>query len=247
MTNGRSLPHSLAFQLRMRLPPATRILFVVNIALFLVYWIGAGVFDTNLVVWLECHPPAVRSGMVWQLITYAFIHHHPMHLLGNMLFLWFLGPLVERRIGTSALFQVYFLAALLGGLLHFAIFFRSDVAMLGASGAVMGIAVIAAVYYFDLLIYFMGFFPIKLGVLISVILVIDALYLIGPSGSGVAHYAHLIGAAVGYGYTRAGALGWLDIWRWHWRRLAGRFPWRRNAGRRSARIHHIYDDEYFKK
>src|SRR4051794_31263524 len=44
---------------------------------------------------LELNAPAVLHGEVWRLLTYAFLHGGMMHILFNMLFLWWFGSDVE--------------------------------------------------------------------------------------------------------------------------------------------------------
>jgi len=38
---------------------------------------------------------------LWQFITYQFLHGSPMHLIGNMIFLWVFGNAVEDRLGKA--------------------------------------------------------------------------------------------------------------------------------------------------
>jgi len=236
--------------LRERLTPAVRVLFVLNVGLFVPYWMFRGAPFWRL---FECWSnEVIVKGYLWQTITYSFLHNDPFHLLSNMLFLWFLGPMVEQRIGTSAFYRVYFLAAFVGGLLHGLIFLGSSFPryLIGASGAVMGISVICAIYYFDVIILFFGVFPIKLGYLIIILLAIDVLYMVGPQSGGIAHYAHLGGAAVGYLYVKL-RWNWLDIWRWRARALLSYlWPFGRRTRRRKqpkGRVINIFDDERFKK
>lgn len=215
--------------LRRHLTPAVRVLFILNVGLFLLQWTLFRFPGISKVVMLGQHSVVpetfacsaywVFRGMVWQPLTYAFFHADPMHLLGNMLFLWFLGPMVERRLGTYAFYRVYLFAALAGGLAHLSLRLLGETRpIVGASGAVMAISVICAIYHFHMRILLFGVFPIKLGYLIIILLVIDFLTLTGPGHSGVASHAHLVGAGVGYAYVKVD-WSWLDIWKFRGRRF----------------------------
>ena len=72
-------------------------------------------------------------------VTYAFLHSGPGHLAGNMAMLFILGAQVCRRMGQGGLMLVYGVGALGGGLV-FAALNRSPSPMVGASGALFGLA-----------------------------------------------------------------------------------------------------------
>ena len=61
------------------------------------------------------HPGHIHA---WSLITYAFLHASFMHLIGNMLFLWVLGPNVEDRFGRIGFLLFYLAGAAGSGGLH---------------------------------------------------------------------------------------------------------------------------------
>ncbi len=227
--------------LRRHLTPVVRVMFLINIALFLIYWIFSGPLGANPIAWLECYAGDIRRGMIWQLVTYAFCHEAPGHLLFNMLFLWFLGPMVEQRIGSSRFLQIYLIAAAAGGLLHLILYFNDPRPMLGASGAVMAVAVMAAIYYFHVLVYVWGIFPIKLGWLVIIMVSIDVLYLIGPYQTDVANYAHLAGAGIGY-WAAKGKWDGLDLWRWRARSLWGRLGFGPRK-RKKAKVREIFNHD----
>jgi membrane associated rhomboid family serine protease len=83
----------------------------------------------------------------WQnwktLFTSMFLHGDPMHLLGNMLFLYIVGDNVEDRLGHFAYLVFYLLAGLAGAVTHvlYSIHFGSGAAIptVGASGAISGV------------------------------------------------------------------------------------------------------------
>jgi membrane associated rhomboid family serine protease len=76
-----------------------------------------------------------------QLITHALLHAGPFHLAGNMLFLLIFGSRVGSVIGNALTAVLYVLLAIAAGLTHMIMSgAQPPTAMLGASGAVMGMA-----------------------------------------------------------------------------------------------------------
>src|SRR5208282_52129 len=57
----------------------------------------------------------VLHGEVWRLLTYAFLHAGIMHILFNMLFLWWFGADVEDLYGAREFLAFYLVSAFLGG------------------------------------------------------------------------------------------------------------------------------------
>ncbi|HJE51144.1 MAG TPA: rhomboid family intramembrane serine protease [Tessaracoccus flavescens] len=82
--------------------------------------------------------PGVASGAPWQVITSAFTHVSPLHILFNMLMLFLLGPQVEGIMGRARFLAIYFIAAL-GGSAGVMLFSAPFVKTMGASGAVYGL------------------------------------------------------------------------------------------------------------
>lgn len=74
----------------------------------------------------------------WRLVGAAFLHIGPLHLLGNMLALAFVGPSLERVFGHWRFLAVYVVSAL-GGSLAIYLFDSPVSAVAGASGAIFGL------------------------------------------------------------------------------------------------------------
>ena len=72
-------------------------------------------------------------------LSYAFLHGGPGHLAGNMVMLWFLGHAVVARTGQFHFLGLYALSAIGGGLV-FGIMTNNAQPMVGASGAIFGLA-----------------------------------------------------------------------------------------------------------
>lgn len=80
------------------------------------------------------------SGQPWLMfVTYGFLHAGLLHLGLNMLTLWSLGRPVLQRVGTWGFMEIYG-SALLGGGLGYGLLANGDMPMVGASGALFGLA-----------------------------------------------------------------------------------------------------------
>src|SRR5712692_9711792 len=111
-----------------------------------------------LIRWFGLIPSAVTHGLrVWQPFTYLFLHGGLWHLLLNMLVLWMFGRDLELTWGRRRFYIYYFACGVGAGLINILVksvpvlFGRppSDVATIGASGAIYGILLAAAVLFPD--------------------------------------------------------------------------------------------------
>src|SRR5437588_6034877 len=83
------------------------------------------------------HLIGVAHGEWWRLITAAFLHYGPFHLLTNMLALYWFGSLLEQRIGSGRFLMLYLVSGLAGS--AGALVWSPLVPTVGASGAIFGI------------------------------------------------------------------------------------------------------------
>lgn len=138
------------------------------------------------------------------LLTSMFVHYDFAHVIGNMLFLFFLGSPLETRIGKARFAVVYFVAGIVGSLMAslFFIFIEPSpyIFMLGASGAISGaVGAFLVMYPRDEIPMFLGPIflprvPIWLSALSWVILdILLVLYM----QSNVSWQAHLGGFIAG--------------------------------------------------
>ena len=136
----------------------------------------------------------------WTLFTYMFLHAGLMHLLFNMIGLFFFGPRLEARLGARGFLGLYFLSGLGGAAFSFVFSYGSPV--VGASAAVYGIVIGFAMYWPRELIYIYGIVPVQARWLAAFVVAISLYSGISGSDGGTAHFAHLGGLAVGAGYLR---------------------------------------------
>ena len=143
----------------------------------------------------------------WTLVTYMFLHGGFMHLLFNMLALFFFGPRLEARLGSREFLGLYFASGITGGLLSlvFPVPF-APIAIVGASGAVFGVLLGFAMFWPREHIYIWGILPIEARWLVAIATVISLYSGFGARGGGIAHFAHLGGFVGGFLFLK-----WLEI------------------------------------
>jgi membrane associated rhomboid family serine protease len=100
--------------------------------------------------------------------TYGFLHGGPLHLVVNMMTLWSLGYAVLDRVGSLG-FAVLYGASLLGGAAGFGLIAETFRPMVGASGALFGLAGgLLAWNYVDRFAFREGLWPVARVVLFLV-------------------------------------------------------------------------------
>lgn len=192
-----------------RLPPVTKALLIANIAVFLLQL----QFDAVLRDWFALWPLVPEVGlsaqqdgfMPWQLLTYAFLHGDPMHLIFNMLALVMFGAQLEQVWGERR-YLIYFTVCVVGaGLCQLALASASvaqggDIySTLGASGGVFGLLLGYGVLFPNQRVMLLiPPIPMKARTLVIVYGVIALLLGFTGLQPGVAHFAHLGGMLFGW-------------------------------------------------
>jgi membrane associated rhomboid family serine protease len=95
----------------------------------------------------------------YRLLTSGFLHDGLLHILFNMVFLYFVGPALEQAIGKVNFVAVYF-ASLLAGSFG-ALLFSPAIPTVGASGALFGLlgALVVVAHYRGISIWSSGLGP----------------------------------------------------------------------------------------
>ncbi|MDO8880227.1 MAG: rhomboid family intramembrane serine protease [Coriobacteriia bacterium] len=191
-------------------------------------WATIGLIVLNTVVFSF----SVSIGLEWTIATLgfrmgpwapltwlsaSFLHADPLHLLGNMYFLWLFGSIVEDALGPRRLVAVYIVGGLVAAISHGVVMLAfvpgaADIPMIGASGALAAIMGLFAVRFYRTKIrvgYFVWFVAmIRYGTfaissVAGVVLwfardVVSGLIGIGlGAAGGVANWAHLGGVVFG--------------------------------------------------
>jgi len=139
----------------------------------------------------------------WTLITYMFLHEGFIHILFNLLWLYWFGTVFIQELGLKKLLSTYLLGGLTRGILYvvfynvFPVFagVKEGSIALGASASVMAVVFAISFYVpnYQLPLMFIG--NIKLKYIAVFTIVLDVLSI--PAGNAGGHIAHIGGALFG--------------------------------------------------
>jgi membrane associated rhomboid family serine protease len=148
--------------------------------------------------YIPAHPSPVT------LFTAMFMHAGWMHLLGNMLFLWLSGGSLEDRWGRVFFLILYLVSGVAATLIHAAMTPRSDIPLVGASGAIAGLMgaflirlTTTRIRFFYWIFFFRGTFYAPAWVMLPLWLLEQLLMARTGTEGGVAVWAHIGGFGLG--------------------------------------------------
>ena len=178
---------------------AIKYLIIANVIIFLLELMAP---ETVNLLALQ-RDAALSSFQIWRFLTYGFCHSTASlgHIFFNMFILWMFGRSVEPVLGSREFLAFYLISVVISGLCHIAI---SPNPVIGASGGVMAVVFLTAMYFPRMTVLLMFVFPIELRWLAVLYAVVDLFGFMNPRGDIVAHFAHLGGAAFGVAYKYYG-------------------------------------------
>ena len=183
----------------------TRII-VINVLIFILLTLLDTVFklkgdNLSLLYWLAI-PGDIYLAIshVWTLVTYMLIHEGLMHILFNMLWLYWIGSIFVEYAGGKRLVGVYLLGGLSGGLLYLIVAFLAplyfyNTFLLGASAGVMAVVIATAVLLPDYTINLLFFGPVRLKYVALASFILTSVLDISQNTGG--KIAHIGGALFG--------------------------------------------------
>jgi membrane associated rhomboid family serine protease len=156
----------------------------------------------------------------WSLVTYMFLHLSFWHLLGNLLWLYFVGSILEDLVGSKPIYWLFLGGGILGALVFQVVYSFSTYSdahlpmqLLGASGGVSAVVIGTAVFTPRYKLFLFGLVEVELRWIAVAKILLDLAGL--GSGSNLGGYtAHLGGILWGAGYVwfslKSGAPEWLS-------------------------------------
>lgn len=140
----------------------------------------------------------------WTIITYMFCHSGILHILFNMIWLFWFGTIFKMSFSQKTLGGLYFLGGIFGALIfvlsyNFFPYFEEhsmNSSLVGASASVLAIVVATAMRLPNVELNFMFIGSVKLKYVAIVIVLLDLIGITSDNAGG--HLAHLGGAFAGY-------------------------------------------------
>lgn len=146
----------------------------------------------------------------WTLVTHMFVHDLTTiwHILGNMLWLWMFGNILQDLSGNKRIFPVFIYGAFAGAVAYLVAYnlvpplkeYLSVATAVGASAGVMGIAIATTTLAPGFRIFPMLNGGIPLWVITVIYLITDLAFI--PEGNAGGHIAHIAGGAMGFLFMR---------------------------------------------
>ncbi len=176
-----------------------KILIWINIGMFFLKAISSSQVDLARLFGLS---PKTIWPMIWQPVTYMFIHGGVFHVLINMFVLWMFGSELESIWGKTQFLRYYFITGIGSGLVWLLFNLGQPYSVLiGASGAVYGILLAYGMMFPNRTVYLYFLVPIKVKWFV-IFLGIIAFVSSFNSYSNISHITHLSGMLIGFVYLR---------------------------------------------
>ena len=182
---------------------AVKRIIVANTAVFLLQ-VFTGLLRMNFIeAYFGLVPVRItHEFMIWQFVTYMFLHGGVFHILINMLMLYMFGNELERFWGTRRFLQYYFITGIGAGVCSWIVGINSMGITIGASGAIYGLLLAYGVIYPNRIIFLNFLFPIKVKWFVLILGAVAFFSSVSGSNPGIAHIAHLGGMLIGYVYLK---------------------------------------------
>lgn len=201
---------------QMHTPPLSKInkiLIIIGVALFLLNSILIQVGSMNIVSLFGLSVDGLKSGFIWQFLTYPFMETSFMGIIFNSLLLWFIGGELEQNWGQKFYLQFIAIAVLSSSIAYLFInlVFLGGVGstLIGLNSICYGLLIAYGMIYSERQLTFMLLFPMKAKyfcMLLAGILLYMGIF--SPQGvTSLAHVASMLFCAIFLRYRSFKAQG----------------------------------------
>lgn len=180
----------------------------INVVAYLAMIILISAMGNGVFYEIALQPDSILQGQkLWTIFTSMFMHDPSIfsfHLFANMMSLIFLGGFVERIIGSKRFLALYLISGIIAALFFVSLAFifgdNLSIPAVGASGAIFGIAGLAAVLVPKMKVYIL-FIPIAMPMWFAIIFILIIMWIASSAfGLSIANTAHLGGFLTGFFY-----------------------------------------------
>lgn len=187
------------------------VIFFVSMSILQVIFTLSGLTSLFVILLNKLMLPAELKTFIfqpWSLISYFFLHMNFMHILWNMLFLYWFGKIIHDNIGNNAIISLYVLGGIIGGLFYMSLYNIipyyservSESLMLGASAGVFSVVVGSATLLPNYTFYLLFLGPVRIKYIALFYVLLSFLDVSGNNAGG--EIAHLGGAFIGFLYIK---------------------------------------------
>ena len=187
------------------------VIFFVSMSILKVIFTLSGLTSLFVILLNKLMLPAALKTFIfqpWSLISYFFLHLNFMHILWNMLFLYWFGKIIHDNIGNNAIISLYVLGGIIGGLFYMALYNIipyyservSESLMLGASAGVFSVVVGSVTLLPNYTFYLLFLGPVRIKYIALFYVLLSFLDVTGNNAGG--EIAHLGGAFIGFLYIK---------------------------------------------
>jgi membrane associated rhomboid family serine protease len=208
-------------------------LLIINTAIFVLQELTKGYTQLLIHKYFALSTTGLAHGYIWQLFTYQFLHSGFLHLIFNLIVVYFFGRAIEDVLGRRQMLTLYLSSGAIGGLLQTLLAFALPEyfggSVVGASAAGFGLVAAFATMFpqqqLTLLVFFVIPVTLRARTLLWMSIGIAIFFMLPPvsSGSTVAHAAHLGGILAGIAFIKWIVQG--EGFNWFHRRRSARAPW----------------------
>lgn len=156
-------------------------------------------FGNSLFYFLSFNPTKPLYASFYSIITCIFVHDGLFHLLGNMLWLYFVGIILEDLIGKKHIYTLFFGGGILGVFTFygFSTLFQQPYPLVGASAGIAAILAATAIFAPNYRVFLFGVVEVEIRWIVLIKVAFDLIGMFGPTNAG-GYQAHIGGYLFGF-------------------------------------------------
>ena len=158
-------------------------------------------FGDAFYFFLSFNPTKPLYASFYSIITSIFVHDGLFHILGNMLWLYFVGIILEDLIGKKHIYYLFFGGGILGVFVFYAfsVYLQQPYPLVGASAGIAAILAATAIFVPHYRVFLFGAIEVEIRWIVLIKVFFDVIGMFGPTNAG-GYQAHFGGYLFGLLY-----------------------------------------------